>query len=420
MTAAVFFFLLAIGVPIFAVLALSTVAYIWLTGDTALFDNFLVQIYGGLGNFGLMAIPLFIITGELMNECGITSRLVALSRLIVGSVRGGLAYVNIVANGLMAAIVGSAIAQTAVMTRVMVPEMERAGYPRADAAAMTCAGGLLGPIIPPSMPFIIFAVLSQVPVADMLVAGMLPGLLLALGFILVAGIVGFKKNYPKSDPIRRGEAMRIVVGSIPALLVPLAIVGTIISGLGSPTEAAAAAAIAAMIVGRVAYRELDLTHIPAILERAGKNAAMVLIIVAASAVFGWVIVYNQVPGVISDFLIGFATDPYTFLLLVAAGLLIVGMFIDGIAALIITVPILLPAAEDIYGIDPVQFGVVAVLTLVIGLLTPPVGAALYVSAGIAQVSPFKLFRSTFPYIVVALLTVVVLCFVPYLSLALIR
>ncbi|MCG8492591.1 MAG: TRAP transporter large permease [Sneathiellales bacterium] len=418
MTGIAFAFFLFIGVPVFAVLILSTVVYILLTGETALFDNFLIQLYGGLGNMGLLAIPLFIITGELMNECGITSRLVALSRVFVGSVRSGLAFVNILANAFMAAIIGSAIAQTAVMTRVMVPEMVREGYPRADAAAMTCAGGLLGPVIPPSMPFIIYAVLSQVPVADMLIAGLVPGLLLAGAFIVMAAVIGFQKQYPKSDAVNRREALKVVLNSLPALIVPASIIGTILAGFGSPTEAVASASVAAILVGGFVYRELDFRLIPEILERAGRNSAMVLVIVAASAVFGWVIIYDQIPMKLADFMTGLTENRYLFLFLVVAALIILGMLIDGIAALIISVPILLPIAQDTYGIDAVQFGVVVVLTLVLGLLTPPVGAALYVSSSISKAPPVALFRSVFPYIAVTLVILMVLCLFPSISTAL--
>lgn len=420
MTGLVFFILLVIGLPVFAVLMFSAIAYILVSGQTDLFQNFLVQLYGGLGSFGLLAIPLFIVTGELMNECGITSRLVGLSRVIVGSVRGGLAYVNILANAFMAAIIGSAIAQTAVMTRIMVPQMERAGYPKADAAAMTCAGGLLGPIIPPSMPFIIYAVLSQVPVSDMLLAGLLPGVILAVAFLGVVAVIGFLKNYPKSEAVSRSQALKTIASAIPALSVPLSIVGTIVAGLGSPTEAAAAASIAAVAVGSLVYRELDIKRLPEILERAGRNSAMVLVIVAASAVFGWVIIYNQIPMKLAEFMTALTDNGLLFMLMVVVLLTILGTLIDGIAALIITVPILLPIAQDGYHIDPIQFGVIVVLTLVVGLLTPPVGAALYVASGISNVSPASLFRSVFPYILVAMIVIILICLFPALSTALIR
>lgn len=420
MTVLIFLALMILGVPVFAVLVLSSMVYIGGSGHAALFDNLLVQLNGGLGNFSLLAIPLFIIAGELMNECGITTRLIALSRVLVGSVRGGLAYVNILANAMMAAIIGSAIAQTAVMTRIMVPEMERAGYPKADAAAMTCAGGLLGPIIPPSMPLIIFAVLAQVPVADMLISGLVPGLIMAASFLVLAGVIGFRRNYPRSEAYARAEALKVVVRALPALLVPLAIVATIVGGFGSPTEAAASAALVAILIGAFVYRELDLRRLPAVLERAGRNTAMVLAIVAASAVFGWVIIYGRMPARLAELLTGLTDNKYVFLLIIMLALLVLGTLIDGIAALIITVPILLPIATGVYGLDPVHLGIVVTLTLVVGLLTPPVGAALYVASGISGVRPIPLFRAVLPYIAVSVALLLALCFLPVLSTVLIR
>lgn len=407
--------LMAFGAPIFIVLALTALIFILSTGEEALFSSYLGQFYGGMSHFGLLAIPLFILVGEMMNASGITLRLIGMSKILIGSVRSGLAYVNVVANGFMAAIIGSSIAQTAVMTRVIVPEMEKAGYTRASATAITCAGGLLGPIIPPSMPFIIYAVLAQVPVSDMFLAGIVPGLLLGGGFLILTGIIGFRRRYPISDQVSRKDAIATVLNGVPGLAVPATIILTILLGLGSPTDSAAMASLVAGMLGVFLYRELRLSDMPIILERTGLSSAMVLVLIAAANVFGWVTTYENIPQMVAEWITALATSPAGFLLLVTALLLAIGTIMDGMAAMIIVVPVLLPIATGIYSINPVEFGVIIVVTLVLGLLTPPVGACLYVAAGIAEVPPWDLFREVTPYIVFAIAIVVLLCYFPGIS-----
>lgn len=256
MTPIAFAVMLLIAVPVPIVLALTAIWYIWESGNLVLFDSFAQKMFSGLENYGLMAIPLFMLTGEMMNEGGMTRRLINAARVFVGGFRGGLAYINLLANMFMAAIIGSATAQIAVMARAMTPEMEREGYGKGFAAATTAAGGLLAPVIPPSMMFVIFGVLAQIPIGDMFLAGILPGLILSLSFALVITLIGFARGFPKGAWFTRSEAISALLYSLPAALIPVAIIGGILFGIATPTESAAVASLIAFLIGWLIYGEL--------------------------------------------------------------------------------------------------------------------------------------------------------------------
>ena len=420
MVAAVFLILLLIGVPIALVLALSALFYIFYAGQTVLLQSYMQQLFSGVESYGLLAIPLFMLAGELMNEGGITRRLIDFAGVFFGRVRGGLAYINLLVNMMMASIIGSAAAQIAIMSRAMVPQMERQGYDRPFAAATTAAGGLLSPIIPPSMLFVIYGVLAQIAIGDMFIAGIIPGFLLAFGFFIAIGLIGFRVQYPVSERQTWAERMKALALGLPTLLIPLVIVGGILAGLATPTESAAVASVAAFILGTVVYGELKISRLPAVLLRTGLNTSIVVFIVATANLFGWIIIYEQVPQGLAARLVAITSDPFVFLLLVNLGLLFVGMILDGIAALILVVPILLPIAQENYGIDPFHFGVVVCLNLVLGLLTPPVGAGLFVTTAMTGVKPGDLFRALLPFLLTSVVVLVLLSWQPWLVTALIR
>ncbi|MCC5984931.1 MAG: TRAP transporter large permease [Rhodobacteraceae bacterium] len=418
MTAAGFVLLLLLGVPIGLVLCLAAVLFIVETGNPLLFDSYAMRLFGSLDNFGLLAIPLFILIGEVMNGAGITRRLVRLAAVFVGAFRGGLAQINLLANMLVASILGSATAQIAMMSRVMVPEMTRAGYDKALATGITAYGGLLGPIIPPSIVFVVYAVLAQVAVRDMLIAGILPGLLLGGLFMGTVAALGWRHGFPRGETPAPGARRAALVQSLPMLTIPLVIVGTILGGFGSPTEAAALGAVVALGLGLFVTRSLRLADLPAILLRTGINTALVLFLVAAAGVFSWALIYGQVPQMVAGWVQAVAKTPAGFMLLVLVLLLLVGTVIDGIPGLIMVVPILLPIATGVYGIDPLHFGVVASITLILGLLSPPVGIGLYVAASVAGVSPLRVFAVALPFFAVACAALVLLAVFPWLSLGL--
>ena len=419
MTGGIFIAILLIGVPISFVLMISAAVYVWLSGNQMLYGSFMQQLFSGIESYGLLAIPLFMLTGELMNAGGLTRRLVAMARVLIGGVSGGLAYINLVANMLMASIMGSAVAQIAVMSRVMVPEMEKEGYDRAFASALTAAGGLLSPIIPPSMLFVIFGVLAQIAIGDLFIAGIIPGLLLAGVFCLCIAGVGTFVDFPATSRSRRDDDVRAILEGLPAGSIPLVIVGGIVFGLATPTESAALAVLAAFLIGRFLYRDLKLSDLPAVLYDTAVNSAVVTFLIAAANVFGWVLIYEQVPQVVAGWIAGLTDDPFVFMLLVNLLLLFVGMVIDGIAALIIVVPILMPIATTVFGIDPFHFGVVVCINLLLGLLTPPVGAGLYVAASMADAQPSAIFRALLPFLLSTIVVLVLLSWQPGLVTALI-
>lgn len=419
MTPLVFCLLLFGTVPIAIVLALSAVVYIAESGNFILFDSFAQQMFSGLENYGLLAIPLFMLTGELMNEGGITEKLIRAARVFVGGFRGGLAWINIVANMFMAAIVGSAVSQIAIMSRAMVPAMAEEGYDPGFAAATTAAGGLLAPVIPPSMLFIIYGVLAQIPIGSMFLAGIIPGILLFLGFAAVITVLGLVSPFPQNEWMSARESVRALVESLPAALIPASIISAILFGVATPTESAAIASVIAFLLGMFVYRHLKVSDIGKIFLRTAQNSALVIFMIATANVFGWVIIYEAIPQKLASLITAITADPFVFLLIVNGVLLFVGMLIDGIAAIILVTPILLPIAMGSYGISPFQFGVVISINLILGLLTPPVGVGLYIASAMSDVKPVQIFKALWPFLLASLVVLLVLSRFPFLSTALI-
>lgn len=418
MVVALFFVLLIVGVPIGVILCMAALGYISTSGNMVLLDSYPLQLFNSLNNFGLLAIPLFILIGELMNGAGITQRLVRLAAAFLGALKGGLAYINLVANMMVASILGSATAQIAMMSQVMVPEMEKDGYRRDFSTAVTAFGGLLGPIIPPSIVFVVYAVLAQLAVRDMLLAGLIPGLILTALFLGTIALLGLRYNFPAGQKLSWAEKRASLRRALPMLSIPAIIIGVILGGIGSPTEAAALGALSAALIGFFVTKSLRVSDLPRILLRTGINSSLVLFLVASAGVFSWVLVFGQVPQAAAAWIQSVATTPATFMLLVLVVLLLVGTVIDGIAGLIMVVPILLPIATEVYGIHPIHFGVVVSINLILGLLSPPVGIGLYVAANVAKVSPMAVFRVAMPFFIVTCLALVLFALVPQISLAL--
>ncbi|MGE8318988.1 MAG: TRAP transporter large permease [Comamonas sp.] len=417
-TSLFFLAVMFLGVPIGVCLCLAGMVYILDTNAPVLYESFATQMFGGVDSYGLIAIPLFILIGEIMGSGGITRRLVEMAMAFVGSVRGGLAYVNILANMMVSSIIGSATAQVAIMSKIMVPEMEKQGYDKTFAAGVTVYGGMLGPIIPPSVMFVVYAVLAQVAVGDMLTAGILPGIVLTLLFFAVIAAMGMVYNYPRSERRSLRERARTAISASPTLLIPIVIVGSILGGFANATEAAAVGAVAAALVGRYITREFRYGMVPAILLRSAIYSAIVLFLVAA--VFSWLLVYGKVPQAAAAWIQTVAKDPVSFLLITNVILLVIGTVIDGIPGLIMTVPILLPIATEVYHIDPRHFGVVVVVNLVLGLMSPPVGLSFFVAAAVTGAKPGKMFMVTLPFFLICCVALVLLSLFPSLSLALLN
>ena len=414
-TGAAFLLFMLVGVPIGLCLCLVAIVYISASGNPLLYQSFPTQLFGGVDNYGLIAIPLFVLIGEIMNGGGITRRIIEMTMAFIGAMRGGLAYVNLFANMFVASILGSATAQVAIMAQMMVPEMEKKGYDKTFAAGLTAYAGMLGPIIPPSIMFVVYSVIAQVPVGTMLAAGIIPGVILTVAFCCIIALMGYVYTYPRGETATLRDRVRTVLNALPTLLIPIIIVGSILTGVANPTEAAAVGAVAAVLVGRFWIGELRLSQLPTMLLRAGIYSAVVLFLVAAAGVFSWVLVYGMVPQKVAAWVQTIASDPITFMLLVNVILLIIGTVIDGAPGLIMTVPILLPIATEVYGIDPVHFGVVVVINLVLGFLSPPVGLSFFVAAAVTGAKPGKMFIVTLPFFFISCLVLVLLSIFPALS-----
>lgn len=415
MTGLSFAALLLTGMPIAFVLIGATFVFLAMEGRLPVLGALPQIAFGSVETFDLLAIPLFVMLGEIMNEGGLTRRIVRAARAWLVRVPHDLAVVNLTANLALAAIMGSATAQMAVMTRTMVPEMERAGYDRGYATALTASAGLLGPIIPPSMMFIIFGVVAQVSIADMFRAGIVPGLVL---FALMLGLALWQatRNHDEARSQEvpfEGSRWQATLPGLATMAIPAVIIGGISWGVFTPTESAAVAIVVALVLGGLVFRDLSWRSFPAMLDRTVTNTAIVLFLIMTAKIFGWVLTYNQVPQAVAAFIASLTADPTVFMILIMLTLIGVGMFLDGIAALIIMVPILLPVATGTFGIDPIQFGVMVSLTLILGLLTPPVGAGLYIAASISGVSIARLSWLVAPYVLASIAVILLVILVPW-------
>lgn len=415
MTGLSFLTLMLAAMPIAFVLLAATFTFVLTTGNLQILNSIPQILFGSVENFDLLAIPLFVLLGEIMNESGLTRRIIVAARVWLKQLPHNLVIVNLIANLALAAIMGSATAQMAVMSRVVVPEMEKDGYDRGYAASITASAGLLGPIIPPSMVFIIYGVIAQVSIADMFMAGIVPGVVL---FALILAIALWQAGKHreaghKGAPLPEGSRLKATIPGLATMLIPLTIIGGISWGIFTPTESAAVAIVVALLFGAVVFRELPLGRLPVIIDRTVTNTAIVLFLIMAAKVFGWVLTFNQIPQAVAAFIVSLTGDPLIFMLLIMLTLMVVGMFLDGIAALIILTPILLPVATANYGIDPIQFGAMMSLTLVLGLLTPPVGTGLYIAAALSDIPIIRLSRLVAPYILASIAVILLVIFVPW-------
>ncbi|MBR0565300.1 TRAP transporter large permease [Azoarcus sp. L1K30] len=414
MTLIVFFGLLLTGFPIFGAILAGAVAFMATNDLAVLYDSIPIQFYGALEINGLLAIPLFMLVGEIMNKGCLTQRLIALTEVFVGGLKGGLAYANLITNAMAASILGSAVAQIGVMSKVMIPEMEKKGYDRAFSGAVTVSAGLLGPIIPPSMLMIIYGVVAVQPIAPLFIAGIVPGTLIVVGLALVIFFHGLRGDtLPDGTPTRWRESWKTIVAGVVPGLIPAVVILGIMSGAMTPTESGAVASIIALVLA-FAYGEIKWSDLPAILKAVAINTATITGLIAAASVFSWVLAFQGIPDLLVAYIAGVTDSPFLFLLLVIVLMLVLGMFLESISVLIVVVPILMPVVQHL-GIDPIHFGVICTVATVIGLVTPPVGPGLYIAMVQAHVPMGALFRATLPFLATVLLLLVVIAAVPALS-----
>jgi tripartite ATP-independent transporter DctM subunit len=416
-TLGAFALLLLVGVPIGLSLCLGAVVYIADSGNPLLFNNYPLQLFGGVDSYGLIAIPLFILIGEIMNGGGITQRIVHMAMAFVGSMRAGLAYVNVLANMMVSSILGSATAQVAIRSQIMVPEMERKGYDKTFAAGLTAYGGMLGPIIPPSIPMVIYAILVEASVGHMFVGGIIPGVLMGLLLMGMVWIISMRRGYAKGTWGGMAAVATAFTAAIAALATPVIILGGILGGVFTVTEAGAIACVYCGLIAVFVYRQLTLKEFWRSLVTAAHGTASVMLIVGASGVMGWMIADLQINKEAATLLLSFTTNDWVFLTVVNVFFLIVGMFMDPLAALIVFVPILMPAVQAL-AIDPIHFGVVIVINLMIGLCTPPVGYLIYLMANVANEPPQAVIRESLPFLGVLIFVLLLVTYIPALTLTL--
>lgn len=398
-----------LGVPlVFAIVAASTITL--LTYRPGIPLEVLTQLFvNGMDNFVLLAIVFFFLAGELMNRGGITRRIVDFASGVVGPVRGGLGHVNVVSSVFFSGVSGSAVADTAAVGTVMVPAMVRKGYSPGFAAAITQTSSVIGPIIPPSIPMVVYAVLAEASVGKMFLAGVVPGLLVGACLMAAVYVISRRRGYPREPRVALRTVLRRGVDAAVALGTPIIVVGGILGGVFTATEAGAAAVLYSFLAGRFVYRELAWHDVGAALVRAAMGTATVMVIVGASAIFAWIVADLKVNRMVAEYIFALSRDPLVVLLCINVFVLLVGLFLDPLAALVILVPIFLPAAVEI-GIDPIQLGVVMVLNLMIGLCTPPVGYLIYLSADIAGTRAEEVIRESLPFLA-ALFVALVACIV---------
>lgn len=403
-----------LGVPlVFAILAASVVTLLIARPEMPLV--LVTQLFmNGMDQFLLLAIAFFFFAGELMNRGGITRRIVDFASALVGHFRGGLAQVNVLSSLFFSGISGSAVADTAAIGSVMIPAMKRKGYSAAFAAAVTQCSSVVGPIIPPSIPIIVYAVLAEQSVGAMFLAGIVPGILIGLCLMAAVAILARRRNFESSPRVGLREIGRTGAQAFVALLTPFIIVGGILGGVMTATEAGAVACLYAFATGAFYFRELDLRGFYRALVDAAQGTAMILVIVGASTLFAWIVADLRLSKAIGAAIFAYSDNPFVFLLLVNLFALVVGLFLDPLAALVILVPLLLPNAMEL-GISPVHFGVVMVFNLMIGLTTPPVGYLIYLSAHIAQERPERVMRESLPFIAALFVALGLLTFVPLLT-----
>lgn len=418
----VFILLVLLGAPIAICLgAASLIVLDYLPGTPTI--SLLAKSAVMAGNsFPLVAIPLFVLAGEIMQRGGLSARIVGAAYSLVGRFKAGLAYVNILASMFFAAISGSSPATVAAIGSNMIPEMERVGYKRPYSAAITASAGIIGVLIPPSIPFIIYGVTANQSIGKIFLAGIVPGLLFGLAFMLVSKLTVNKNLEPAAratkkmeDVVNRSRKVGLRQHSVWALITPVIILGGIYGGIFTPTEAAGVAVVYALAVSLFVYQDLKFTELGTIFLKSGLTSATVLVMVVMAASFGRLLTLEKVPVDVANFITSLSHNPYMVLLLINIMLLIVGMFMETIASIIILTPILLPIIQQL-GIDPIHFGVIMTANLAIGFCTPPLGANLFIATGVANVSLESLVKSIIPYLVSMIVILFLVTYIPQLSL----
>jgi tripartite ATP-independent transporter DctM subunit len=373
----------------------------------------------GIDSFALLAIPFFIMAGLLMGQGGIARRLIDAANVFVGPFRGGLSYVNIVTCMLFGSISGSATAAVASVGGFMVPLMNKMGYHRDFNASVSITAATTGLLIPPSNVMIVYSLATggAVSIAAIFIAGILPGILIGLALMVVSGVISIKRNYGRGEGVSLGEGIRRILGALPSMLLVIIVLGGILGGIFSATEASAIAVLYAFFLSVIVYREVKITQVPDLLLQCGVVTAVVMLLIGTSMAMSWVLASENIPQNLSAFLLGLTDNKLVILLIINLMLLAVGTFMDMTPAVLIFTPIFLPVVKDL-GMDPIHFGIVMIMNLCIGLCTPPVGTVLFLGCGVAGTTMTNIFRHLLPFFIAMVVVLFLTTYIPWISMVL--
>jgi C4-dicarboxylate transporter DctM subunit len=405
--------LMVLGLPVAVAMCLTSVVTLVLLGQTEILSVMGQRMYSSTTAFPLLAIPFFILAGNLMNTGGMTERIFRFAHSLVGHFKGGLGQVNVLGSMVFAGMSGSALADAMGLGAIEVKAMVKSGYQPRFAAAVSAASATIGPVIPPSIPLVIYGSMSGVSVGALFLGGLVPGILMGVAMMVTVYIIAVKRNYPREPRATAHEVVRALLGGLAAIATPALIMGGILSGIFTPTEASVAASIYALFLGLAVYRELHWADLPEILWDTVRQTAQVMFIVAAAGLFGWLLIYLRVPDALIAWLSALSGNPLVVLIIINAILLMLGCFMEGIAIMLLTIPIFMPIIGQL-GINPVHFGVLMTLNLMLGLLTPPVGMVLYAMSSVARVPMMVLAKELVPFLVSLFVVLALITAVPVL------
>lgn len=412
-----FVVLLSLGVPIAFSIGISALLTMLVSiSPEPAFTTLAQRMATGVDSFALLAIPFFILAGQLMNKGGIATRLIDFAKVMVGSLPGGLAYVNILASMLFGAISGSSVAAASAIGGIMAPRMEKEGYSKPFGAAVNITAATTGMIIPPSNILIVYSLASGgVSIAALFVAGYIPGLVIGLSLMAVAGFISYKKKYPVGETVSLKEAALKFLDATPSLLLLFIVIGGIIAGIFTATEASAVAVFYTLVLSVFIYRQVKIKDLPDILMDTVITTAIVMLLIGTSMGMSWVMSFENIPQAVSEALLSFSSNKFVVLIIINLILLFVGIFMDMTPAVLIFTPIFLPVVTAL-GVDPTHFGIIMVLNLCIGLCTPPVGSVLFVGCGVANISISKVIKPLIPLFIAMLIALILVTYIPALSL----
>lgn len=414
----IFLVTMVLGIPIAFGLAAAPVLGFILAGKLVFIKLLPQRLFIGINQFPLLAIPLFLLAGEIMNRGGITKRIVRFASVLVGHFRGGLAHVNILASILFAGLSGSAVADTSALGSILIPAMVRDGYTKRFSAAVTAASSVIGPIIPPSIIMVVYGLVMSTSVAGLFLAGFVPGLLMGGGMMLVTALMARRKNFPKRDSRASfKEIWEAFRGAFLPLLTPFIILGGILSGVFTPTEAAGAAVAYALLLSFFVLRTLKISDLPGVLYRTGVASSAILFVVGTATVFSGIVAISGLPGKLGDFVFSITDNIYLLLFLVNVLMLIVGMFLDASPAILILGPILAPTMMSL-GVHPLHFAIIMCVNLTVGLATPPLGLILFVASSLTKLQVLEIARELVPYLLVHVVVILLITYFPFLTMTL--